>query len=146
MQTLRAKISFKGVIIGGIADIVGTNIAAVFFIVFLLATNPLVRTILQDGGARAFSAYLRENPPLFAVSFLIGAMFSVIGGYVAAHIAKHHELLNGALSAWLCFIIGIVSLLQGTSGYPLWLELLLIPASPLLGMFGGYLKLKQRTR
>jgi hypothetical protein len=50
-----------------------------------------------------------------------GCLCSILGGYVAAWLAKHDELLNGALSAWLCIAFGIAAF--GASvrgGTPVW--------------------------
>ena len=37
-----------------------------------------------------------------AMHFLVGAACSVLGGYVAARIAKRDEILNTAVSSFLC--------------------------------------------
>ncbi len=74
-------------------------------------------------------------------------MFSVLGGYIGALIAKHDELLNGALSSFLCVLSGVYALFTGSHPvYLILLEILALIISPLLGMLGGYLRFKQKSR
>ncbi len=44
---------------------------------------------------------LRGSTAFVVWSSILGGIFSVLGGYVAARIAKHDEVLNGALSSIL---------------------------------------------
>ena len=74
-------------------------------------------------------------------------MCSILGGYVAAWLAKHDELLNGALSAWLCIAFGIAAF--GASvrgGTPVWEVILGELASPALGLLGGYFRAAQKRK
>jgi hypothetical protein len=70
-------------------------------------------------------------------------MCSVLGGYVAARIAKRGELLNGALSAYLCIGVGVYGMIAGHSAIPLWQHLVAFVGSPILGALGGYLWMRQ---
>jgi hypothetical protein len=76
----------------------------------------------------------------------LGALASVLGGYTAAWIAGRSHLLIGALSAYLCTAIGIVSLLHGTPGVSLVQHLGGFVLSPALGLLGGYLRSLQTRR
>lgn len=44
------------------------------------------------------------------MQLLLGALCSVLGGYVAARLAARSELVNGALSAFLCIAFGLYAL------------------------------------
>lgn len=145
----RKKVSILGFMIGSIADIVGTNIWGVFMTIYVMVSYNLLQIAASSPTeltAKVLNIF-QTNPLIFSVNFIVGAMFSILGGYIAALIAKHDELLNGALSSFLCILSGIYGLVTGS--YPIYLVLLEILAfiiSPLLGMFGGYLRLKQKSR
>jgi hypothetical protein len=74
---------------------------------------------------------------------LIGLGCSVLGGYVAAWIAKHDELVNGAASAWLCLLISAFTTVPGLGSHSFAYRLLLLAASPISGLLGGSLRLAQ---
>lgn len=146
MKNLREKISIKGVVIGSVADIVGTNIWAFFFILYLLFSHQLLASVPRSQLETEVTSLLRDDPLNFTINLLAGSFFSILGGYIAAHIAKRHELLNGALSSFLCVLLGLYSTVSGTGSASLWLHLLGFILSPALGLLGGFLKLKQHSR
>jgi len=76
----------------------------------------------------------------------LGSLCSVFGGYVAAWIAKHDEVLNGALSSILCVGSGVYALLGARAAGDAALHLALLPLSPALGALGGYLSLWRKAR
>jgi len=146
MHALRKKLSFKGFILGSIADIVGTNIWGFFLIIYLISQYPIQVTSSSQELTEQLSSIIAANPPIYILNLLIGSAFSILGGFVAAQIAKHDELLNGALSAFLCVITQVYSIVQGNSTFPLVVQILSLLLSPALGALGGYLKLRQRSR
>ena len=93
------KISVKGVVVGGVTDIVATVIFTLPLIVYLIATE--LTGTLKDPLQAAVVAAIRANPLLYGLQSLIGLACSVLGGYVAARVAKHDELLNGLLASFL---------------------------------------------
>lgn len=145
----RKKVSILGFMIGSIADIVGTNIWAVFMMIYVMVSYNLLQTAASSPTeltAKVLNIF-QTDPLIFSVNFIVGAMFSVLGGYIGAYIAKHDELLNGALSSFLCVLSGIYGLFTGS--YPIYLillEILALIINPLLGMLGGYLRLEQKSR
>lgn len=132
------RISIKGVVVGGITDIVATNILAI----------PLTIVILTNLGAghsaaerqAAVTAAFQPHGSLFTGMLIVGAFGSILGGYVAAWLARHDELLNGALSAWLCTAIGIYGIAALPHMQPLWLQAVDFIMSPAAGLSGGYLR------
>jgi hypothetical protein len=80
------------------------------------------------------------NPTLHAVQLFIGVASSLLGGYVAARIAKRDEILNGALSSLLCPAIGVYSLSSGKIVGSLSEQSLLLLSSPVIAALGGYLR------
>jgi hypothetical protein len=66
----------------------------------------------------------------------------VLGGYIAARIAHHDELLNGALASFLCVIfallaIGSISVMEAVIS---------VIANPVLGFVGGYIRVWQKKQ
>jgi hypothetical protein len=64
--------------------------------------------------------------------------------YVAAAIAKRHERLNGTLSCSLCVGMGIPVMLLGLDKDPLWLQSILLIASPAMAFLGGDIRFRKR--
>ena len=87
------KISVKGVVVGGVTDIVAAVILPLPLIVYLIATE--VTGTPKEPLQAAIMTAIHANPLLYGLESLIGLACSVLGGYVAARVAKHDELLNG---------------------------------------------------
>jgi len=135
------RISFKGVLLGSITDIVATNILAIPLIVYITATRHLA-LIPKDQLSGVLLQTMQNDPLLYTTQLLIGSFCSILGGYIAARIAKHDEILNGALAAFLCVGSGLYALVLASSHAPLWQHVAGFVASPALSAFGGYLRLK----
>ena len=135
------RVSIVGITVGGITDVVATNILAIPVVVYAMVKFDLFHTP-QDPSA--ITNAIHANPTLYGLQLLIGFGCSVLGGYVAAWIAKHDELLNGALSSFLCIAIGVYSLARGKMSGSLPAEILLLIASPLCAFLGGYLRILQK--
>jgi hypothetical protein len=135
------RISFKGVSIGNIVDIVSTNL-----VVLPLAVYVLFRAGSPPDIAAGSAKEILKGSNLFVVwSSILGGLCSVLGGYVSARIAKHDEVLNGALSSILCVGSGVYTVINLSSADPLWLHLVFLPLSPALGALGGYLRSRQNV-
>jgi hypothetical protein len=126
---------------GGITDVVATSILAIPVVVYVMVKFDLLRTPHDPS---AITNAIHASPSLYGLQLLIGFGCSVLGGYVAAWIAKHDELLNGALSSSLCIAIGVYSFARGKMLGTLPVEILLLSASPLGAFLGGYLKRLQK--
>ena len=132
------RISLKGVAIGNITDIVATNVVLLPVMIYILIAAGLP----TDAGS---VAELFKGSTVFLVSgSILGGICSVLGGYVSARIAKHDEVLNGALSSILCVGSGAYSVISGAD--PLWLHLAYLPLSPALAALGGVLRSRQNAR
>jgi len=93
----------------------------------------------------AIAAVSHATPGLYGTQLLLGLACSVLGGYVAAWLAKHDELLNGALSSFLWVLIGIYSIAAGKDSHALWVQILMLMSAPVCGFLGGYLRLRKRS-
>jgi hypothetical protein len=138
------KISIKGVLVGGITDVGVTLILGLPISVYV-GLRVIAAHIPKDQIQTSVQAIM-HRPEVFFPQLLIGCACSVLGGYVAAHIAKHDELLNGCLASVLCVALGIWSLATHGASEPLWEEILMFVESPVLSLLGGYLCLRQRRR
>jgi hypothetical protein len=136
------RISLKGVAIGSFTDILSTN-----FVLFPVQIYILVSSGFNpDNAAGSVAAILKASTFFFASSCILGGLCSVLGGYVAARIAKHDELLNGGLSSILCVASGVYSLMRGSAADHLWAHLAFLPLSVALGALGGVLRARQSMR
>jgi hypothetical protein len=132
-----------GVIVGGIVDILATNLFAMPVALWALLKYHLLG--LPDA-AQTLGHVVVADPAIATTMWFLGAAASVLGGYTAAVIARRRELLTGALSAYLCTAFGIAALVHDTSGTPLVLHVISLLVSPVLGLLGGYLRLLQTRR
>jgi hypothetical protein len=139
------KVSFKGFIIGSVVDIVGTNAWGVLVTIYVIISYKLFQTAPTEITSRVLQIF-KTDPLVFSANLIVGGCFSIFGGYIGALIAKHDELLNGALSSFLCVLTGIYSIITGSYSGFLLLALLSLLIDPLLCMFGGYLRLIQHSR
>ena len=142
------QLSPVGVIVGAVTDIVATNVAAlplgIAAGIKLAASTPGLAQLPKAEQSRLVLDTLQHTASLHVASLVIGAACSVLGGYVAARVAKRGEVLNGALSALLCVGIGVYAVATGktaaTTG-PLQQAAMFV-GSPALGALGGYLRLR----
>src|SRR2546427_8553822 len=130
------KISIKGVLVGGVTDIVATNIFAFPLIIYVMYKYDL--RVPPDQLRAAVLGVFHAHPFLYGLQLLSGLGCSLLGGYVAAWLARHDELLNGLLSSFLCVGLGIYGLAAGIASSYRLEELLLLPAGPAFGLLGGY--------
>lgn len=131
------RISILGVLVGGIVDVVSTNILVIPFVVYVMIVRVDFLAMPTADVSKAVTHEIQADWLLFGTQLMIGSFCSVIGGFVAALIARHDELLNGALSAYLCVALGVYSLMRGAMVASVFLAILGFVLSPALGLLGG---------
>ncbi len=89
------RVSLKGVAIGNVVDIVSTNIVILPLIVYILASSK--SAVAPNDVANSITTILKESTVFNISSGILGGLCSILGGYVSSRLAKHDELLNGAL-------------------------------------------------
>jgi hypothetical protein len=136
-----ARVSIAGVVIGGITDLVSSSILGIPLVIYVMVKFDLLHA---PGGPAAITSAIHSTGWLHGLELTIGLVCSVLGGYVAARIAKHDELLNGILSSFLCTAIGVYSISAGKDSQSKQVEILLLAASPLCALLGGYLRQAQK--
>jgi len=136
------RISPKGVAIGSITDILSTNVVMFPILIYVLASAG----VNADTAAGSMTKVLKASTLLTVSSPILGGLCSVLGGYVAARIAKHDELLNGGLSSILCVGSGVYALVSGSAAGDLLVHLVYLPLSVALGTLGGFLRARQNAQ
>jgi hypothetical protein len=139
-----SQISPKAVILGGITDIVATNLTGIPVAVFALVQTGAYALPKAEQTKTVMDA-LQNVPSLYVTQMLLGSLCSILGGYIAARIAKRGAVLNGALSAFLCVGSGLYSLLTAPSSMSPWAHAGFFILSPALGAAGGYLWQRRRS-
>jgi putative membrane protein (TIGR04086 family) len=138
------RVSVKGVVVGGVLDIILSMILGIPLVICALATAKLAGTPPDQLG-RALAASIHARPLLYGTQLLIGVVTTVFGGYVAAWIAKHDEILNGLLSALVCVAVGVISLVSGIQHETVVMQVVLFALTFASGALGGYLR-SRKTR
>lgn len=139
------KISIGAILLGGAVDILSSTLLGLPFAFFALSSVDLSHVPHAEMSA-ATAAAIQGNVPMFTAQILAGLLGSVLGGAVAAGLAGRNELLNGCLSSFLCISLGAVVLVTGANHLPLWVDILMLPASPAMGMLGGAIVRLSRNR
>jgi hypothetical protein len=131
------RVSIAGVVIGGITDVVSSVVLAIPVVIYAMVKFDLLHA---PRGSAAITSSIHANPWLYGLQLTIGLICSALGGYVAAWIAKHDELLNGLLSSFLCTAIGLYSVSVGKDSQSVPVQIFLLTAAPLFALLGGYLR------
>ena len=88
----------KAVVLGALTDIGGSMLSGIIFYalygIYLGATGNSV-----DDMAKPFASADASNSPIAFLLNMVGCLFSVLGGYICARIAKHSEYRLGAILA-----------------------------------------------
>ena len=137
-------ISAKGIIVGGVVDIIASNLLMLPVIIHIVRGTNLSDVAPADR-TQALMAAIQQDPFSSASTIFLGAAASVLGGYIAARIAGRAAVLNGCLSAWLCTILGLYTTVAGSDGLPTWVHVLFLPLSPIFGALGGRLWLHRNA-
>jgi hypothetical protein len=127
-----SKISIKGALLGA-----GAYIVLDYCLDYLLGYY----------GAPLLGAISNRDPHLvlMIVGMLAGPLIVVIGGFLAAWLAGHNEVLNGCISSLLVAgLIAVESLVLGLGRHPS--QTIVYGASgPAFGLFGGCLRYWQQS-
>jgi hypothetical protein len=80
------RVSFKGVAIGNVVDIVASNVVMVPVMIYVLASMKTGSP--PDLDAASVAAALKTSNIFLAASTILGGLCSILGGYVSARIAS----------------------------------------------------------
>jgi len=84
-----------------------------------------------------------QLPSISLMLFLLGAgvLYTIIGGYVTAFIARKAEIKHTLALGSLMVILGIISMIATFGKEPLWFQLVLIITPIPSALAGGYLRI-----
>jgi putative membrane protein (TIGR04086 family) len=116
------KLSFKGIVAGVLVCGVSAAVFAALLLLFASHTVPVPAGIV------------------LAVLVVGNGVASLLGGYVAARLAGHDEVLNGLLAVLLPVIVGLARL--GPHEWKI-ASVALLLIYPMGGILGGYLSRTQ---
>jgi hypothetical protein len=139
------RVSTKGVLVGGVLN-VGATYALSLPLMAIAIVQLKLTELPEPQFYDALTKALAPGSPYYLVGLVLGSACNVLGGYVAAHIARHHKRLNGALSAWLCLLLGIYNWATGASAATALAHIGYFVLSPALGALGGYLSDRTRSK
>lgn len=127
-----SDIKLKAVIVGALADNVGT----IFIMLFLM-------TALASKGLSQDEVIVRmKSPSGLLLNLIIGLGCTFLGGYVAGRMALRSEVLHGSLVAGAGMVLALI---WRESGLPLWYDIIGFAGMLPAGMLGGHMA-RQRQR
>jgi hypothetical protein len=135
-------ISIKAVLLGGLTDIVASTILGIPLGMYVVSSHDLTN-LHKDALRSAVVAAVHASPSLYAAQLVIGFGSSVLGGFVAAHLAQESKRLNSLLAAWLCVGIGIRALVTGQDGMSPVVVTLMIALTPVCYLLGALLQARR---
>ena len=135
-------ISIKAVFFGAVADIAASTIFGVPLGIYVVSSHGLTN-LHKDALRSAVVAIVHDSLLLYAAQLLIGFGASILGGFVAASLARENKRLNGILAAWLCMGIGVHALLTRQDGMSPVVVALMIALTPLCYLLGAILQAKR---
>jgi len=132
-------VKIRPIIIGAVVDYVATYALITLYLIVVYMKEPL-----ENGGlpAEALQEALKEmlssQEGLLAL-LVIGALCTVLGGYLAGRLAKAEEVKHGALVGAVSLIIGFLQtgMTGEASPVPYWHELLGYLLAIPVGALGG---------
>ena len=142
-------IKIRPIVIGAVVDYVATYAVITLYLIVYYMKEPLEKGGLPEEALQeALKEMISSQEGLLAL-LVIGALCTLLGGYVAGRLARAEEVKHGALVGAVSLIIGVLQtgMAGEASPLPFWHELLgyilAIPA----GALGGSLaqrRAKQR--
>jgi hypothetical protein len=132
--SVMSSISIKGIVVGNLFSIATSLMTGIALLAMLAAPYE------ADGFIRA--AQTMSTGFGLIAGFALSGVIGLTAGFLAARVAGKGELLNGTLSSVLYVAYRIVCWPDG-AGFPAVVD---IAAAPLLGLLGGYLRLRQGRR
>lgn len=135
----RKGTAWKAILFGLLVDIGGTTIFA--FVGGMLAVILLTSQGMDE--AQLDQLFSERSSPLMIAMTVIGGLFSVLGGYVCARIAKQNEL---RLAGVMALITSLFNIYFGDDNRGMTLDLLLYAAGIVSVLFGSWLGMRRNQR
>ena len=128
----KSKISINAILVGALADhIVSLFVGAISIIYLIVKYHPPLTTETLPTTLNLFFT----DPVLLTVSLILGGFADILGGYIAAKVAKRNYLLNAFLTSFLCVLLN----LSESDKIPFMFTLVGVIGTPILTTVGGYI-------
>jgi uncharacterized BrkB/YihY/UPF0761 family membrane protein len=106
--------SASAVLIGSLVDIGGSLVVGV-----IVAAVEGARLIAQGFRQEELTARLYADKGFLVSGMVVGLIFSAVGGFVPARLAKKRELAHGGATAAVCILLSL-AMTGSSSGLPGW--------------------------
>ena len=133
-------ISPLGILVGAASDLVLTLILSSLLEIWVFATTDLAHLPREQAQA-SLAAAMSGPSPLYIAQLVVGLACSVLGGFIAAALARERHVLNSVLAGVLLTALNLVLLARGV-GKATPLDLALTALSFACYPVGGALRLK----
>lgn len=139
-------IHILAVIAGTLIDMIGSNILSSCYL--LVVTMPSLQIMMQQGySGRDMQEFVLNQTEGSAIVWIIGALMTLIGGYIAGLIAKRDQVVNGFATGVLVSVLSILMnvvlgpLVGGNrlDDFALWQHIVIFGGHILAAGLGGYL-------
>lgn len=133
-------VKIRPIVVGAVVDYVTTNIVVTLYVILYYVEGSLQEGIPREAIEKGFREAMSSTDGLQAF-LILGTLCTVLGGFIAARIAKAEQIKHGALVGAVSLIIGVLqtAMAGAPSPVPNNFELLgyilAIPA----GALGGFL-------
>ena len=128
-----SRVSFKGIILAALLVLVLDTIAGI--VMFVSMGGSFLRRGMTEQQMSDAIAALTLSTNFLLGSVILGTLATIVGGYIAARIAKKEAYLNAGIIGVLGIVLGILL----ANNYPLWFNVLgfvlVFPAA----LLGGHL-------
>ena len=88
---------------------------------------------------------IRDSPVLFGVQTALGLGCSILGGYIAARLAKQDEMENAIAASLISVAVGIYLLIAGDPD-SIWLTAFSTAITPFFYRLGAQARIKEVTK
>jgi hypothetical protein len=130
-------IRMKAVIFGLIVSLVGSSIARLFFVVFLILS--------KISPTRNATQYIYSHSSLILIALLISLLFNFLGGYTASRLTKVAKLRNACLVGFVCELLILISFF-GNTNFPIWYFVLILIFTIPVTLLGAKVAIKKKTQ
>jgi hypothetical protein len=127
--------------VGGVSDVLlsgAVSVLLVFYTAYSRGLSHVPKQQLQG----AINSVMNGDPVIYATQLAIGIACSMVGGFVAASIAKERQLLNAGLASWLCVGLGIGSIISSHGAVSLVAQVAAVVVTPLCYLAGALVRRK----
>lgn len=138
------KISFRAVLAGGAADVLSTIVLFSLLSSYVMITNGFTETKPEILGPQISNA-IHNSSILFGFQTVIGLICSILGGYIAARVAKQDEVENAIAASLIFVIFGIYTILADTTD-ALALNVFSTLITPFFYRLGAQVRIKQLAK